>query len=145
MAEPAPLVATPQAPLPPRGAAEWFAGVDGARLRAALFTPTGTARGSVVLSGGRSEPIEKYAEVIAELLGRGFAVLVHDWRGQGLSHRELPDRLKGHAKGYETYLGDYKSLLDAFEPRLPKPWKVIETFLFDDDLRFKPRTLDVSR
>lgn len=26
--------------------------------------------------------------------------------------------------------------------RLPKPWKVVETFLFDDDLRFKPRTLD---
>ena len=28
--------------------------------------------------------------------------------------------------------------------RLPKPWKVIETFLFDDDLRFKPRTLDTD-
>jgi hypothetical protein len=28
--------------------------------------------------------------------------------------------------------------------RLPKPWKVIETFLFDDDLRFKPRTLDAN-
>jgi len=26
--------------------------------------------------------------------------------------------------------------------RLPRPWKVVETFLFDDDLRFKPRTLD---
>lgn len=26
--------------------------------------------------------------------------------------------------------------------RLPKPWKVVETFLFDDDLHFKPRTLD---
>jgi hypothetical protein len=28
--------------------------------------------------------------------------------------------------------------------RLPKPWKVVETFLFDDDLRFKPRTLDTD-
>ena len=26
--------------------------------------------------------------------------------------------------------------------RLPKPWKFVETFLFDDDRRFKPRTLD---
>jgi hypothetical protein len=26
--------------------------------------------------------------------------------------------------------------------RLPRPWKVVETFLFDDDLKFKPRTLD---
>lgn len=28
--------------------------------------------------------------------------------------------------------------------RLPKPWKVVETFLFDDRLRFKPRTLDLD-
>lgn len=26
--------------------------------------------------------------------------------------------------------------------RLPKPWKFVETFLFDDDRRFKPVTLD---
>ena len=26
--------------------------------------------------------------------------------------------------------------------RLPRPWKFVETFLFDDDRRFKPRTLD---
>ncbi len=26
--------------------------------------------------------------------------------------------------------------------RLPRPWKVVETFLFDDNLKFKPRTLD---
>jgi hypothetical protein len=26
---------------------------------------------------------------------------------------------------------------------LPRPWKVVETFLFDDSLRFKPRLLDL--
>ena len=26
--------------------------------------------------------------------------------------------------------------------RLPKPWKFVETFLFDDTRKFKPRTLD---
>jgi hypothetical protein len=26
--------------------------------------------------------------------------------------------------------------------RLPRPWKFVETFLFADDRRFKPRTLD---
>ncbi len=26
--------------------------------------------------------------------------------------------------------------------RLPRPWKFAETFLFDDDRRFKPRTLE---
>ena len=27
--------------------------------------------------------------------------------------------------------------------RLPRPWKFVETFLFDDARRFKPRTLDL--
>jgi len=117
-----PLIAAPGAPIPAGGEAEWFAGSRGVRLRAALFPARGVARGSVVLSGGRTEPIEKYFEVIGELQARGLAVLVHDWRGQGLSHRELQDRSKGHATGYETFLGDYRALLDAFEARLPKPW-----------------------
>jgi lysophospholipase len=76
----------------------------------------------VVVSPGRSEPIEKYFEVVQDLLDRGFVVLVHDWRGQGLSHRALPDRLKGHAAGFKEFLGDYQALLAAFETRLPKPW-----------------------
>lgn len=122
MGEPAPLVSIPEAPVPDHGQAEWFRGADGATLRAALFSPEGAARGSVVVSPGRSEPIEKYYEVVSDLLARGFVVLVHDWRGQGLSHRILPDRLKGHAAGFHDFLGDYQALLAAFEARLPKPW-----------------------
>jgi len=122
MFEPAPLVATDAAPIPPGGEAEWFQGAGGTRLRAALFTPEGRVRGSVVLSPGRTEAIEKYYEVIGELLERGFVVLAHDWRGQGLSARELPDRLKGHARGYKPFLEDFAALLRAFEARLPKPW-----------------------
>jgi lysophospholipase len=103
-------------------AAEWFTGAGRARLRAALLAPSGRARGSVILSGGRTEPIEKYFEVAGELAGRGFVVLVHDWRGQGLSHRLLAEPLKGHAHGYDDFLTDYAALIEAFEARLPKPW-----------------------
>ncbi|MET3664801.1 alpha/beta hydrolase [Caulobacter sp. 1776] len=122
MAEPAFLVSIPEAPVPDSGKAEWFRGADGATLRAATFFPEGATRGTVVLSPGRTEPIEKYFEVVEDLLARGFAVLVHDWRGQGLSARGLPDRLKGHAQGFKTFLSDYKALLDTFEARMPKPW-----------------------
>ncbi|MBV9509520.1 MAG: alpha/beta hydrolase [Caulobacteraceae bacterium] len=117
----APLLRLPGAPAPKVGAAEWFAGADGLRLRAALF-PARTPIGSVVISGGRTEFIEKYLEVAVELVGRGYTVLIHDWRGQGLSTRLLPDRLKGHAAGYEAFVADHRALLDAFEERLPKPW-----------------------
>jgi lysophospholipase len=119
MGEPAPLVQIAQAPLP-AGRAEWFEGAGGARLRAALF-PAATPRGSVVLSSGRTEFIEKYAEVIGELVGRGFTVLTPDWRGQGLSQRLLPDRLRGHADGFDDFARDYSLLLDRFEAELPGP------------------------
>lgn len=122
MAEAAPLVAIAEAPVPDKGAAEWFGGAEGVPLRAASFFPDGEPRGSVVVSPGRTEPIEKYFEVVEDLLARGFAVLVHDWRGQGLSHRALPDRLKGHAAGFADFLADYSALLDHFEARLPRPW-----------------------
>ena len=122
MGEAAPLFGTDYAPVPAGAAAEWFAGADGARLRAALLPGNGPSRGSVVLSGGRTEPIEKYFEVASELAGRGFAVLMHDWRGQGVSQRLLPEPLKGHAAGYADFLTDYAALIAAFETRLPKPW-----------------------
>lgn len=125
MTDAAPLVSTPDSPIPPGGGAEWFTGAGGAKLRAALFSPKGPARGTVVLSTGRTEAIEKYFEVIGDLLGRGFAVLANEWRGQGLSHRDLPDRLKGHAVGMAAYVADYHALLAAFEDRMPKPWMAV--------------------
>jgi lysophospholipase len=122
MDEPAPLIGIPQAPVPPNGAAEWFAGVRGSKLRAALFRPPGEPVGSVIVSSGRTEPIEKYFEVVGELQARGFVVLVNEWRGQGLSERPLKDRMKGHARGFADFVADYKLMLNAFEARLPKPW-----------------------
>ena len=121
MADPAPLFATPSAPVPTGGAAEWFVGAGGARLRAAWFAPVGPASGSVVISPGRTEPIEKYFEVVERLTARGFVVLVHDWRGHGLSFRPSGDQ-RGHAAGYRDFVTDYAALIGHFETRLPGPW-----------------------
>jgi alpha-beta hydrolase superfamily lysophospholipase len=122
MTELAPLTGIAEAPAPANGEAEWFTGAGGAKLRAALFRPTGQVRGSIVVSGGRTEALEKYFEFVGELQDRGFVVLIHDWRGQGLSVRELGDRLKGHANGFHPFLEDFEALLAAFADRMPKPW-----------------------
>ncbi len=120
-ADKAPLIATPDAAVPAGASAAWLVRPDGARLRAALFAPVGRTRGSVVLSGGRTEPIEKYFEVIEELRGRGLAVLAHDWRGQGLSQRRPGVRLKGHGEAHEDLLADLIALVDRYRDRLPPP------------------------
>src|SRR3982074_3953795 len=69
----------------------------GARLRYACWNVPGTARGTVVVLTGRGEFIDKYAtEVVGELLGRGYAVISMDWRGQGPAGRPPAARKKAH-------------------------------------------------
>lgn len=115
------LVEIAGAPVPPGAAPAWLTRPNGTRLRVALFATAGRSRGSVVLSGGRNEPIEKYFEVIGELQARGFTVLAHDWRGQGLSDRALADRLRGHCDSHDEMVADLTALLDHYEDRLPIP------------------------
>jgi lysophospholipase len=92
------------------------------RLRAALFSPSRAARGSVILSGGRTEPIEKYYETIDDFLTRGFCVVAHDWRGQGLSTRLSAAGDLGHAQGWRPFVADLTGLMDLYASRLPQPW-----------------------
>ncbi len=105
--------------------AEWAAGADGVRLRVALLAAKGKQRGSVIVSPGRTESLEKYFETAGELSARGFHVLIHDWRGQGLSQRLLADRLRGHAENFDDFAADFAVLLDAYQARLPRPWIMV--------------------
>jgi len=60
---------------------------------------------------------------VRDLLQRGFAVLTHDWRGQGLSDRLASgDPRKGHARGWRPFLDDYRTILESHGSRLPRPW-----------------------
>jgi lysophospholipase len=80
----------------------------------------------VILSTGRTEPIEKYGEVIGELLARGFVVLAHDWAGQGLSTRFSPDTLTHDMiGGCGLLIEDFRDLLDAQSDELPRPWVAV--------------------
>lgn len=103
--------------LAPRGGTTWQVQVrDGVRLRVGLWRPIEAPRATVVLLGGRTEFIEKYHEVIGELLTRRFVVWTCDWRGQGLSVRALPNRYKGHIDDYATFVGDLQELLATTVP-----------------------------
>lgn len=99
--------------------AQFIVTPDGTRLRTAVFgraedTPE---RGVCVVLHGQTEFIEKYAEVIDELRGRGFAVATFDWRGQGASTRALADPLKCHVGNFREYDED----LATFFEQIIKP------------------------
>lgn len=109
--------------MPPGGEIEWVQTGDGVRLRTARWmNPAAPVRGSVVLFHGRTEFIEKYAEVIGELLSRGYCVFTFDWRGQGLSQRALTDSLKGHVKDFADFDQDLSLIMDqVVARRAPTP------------------------
>lgn len=71
---------------------------------------------------GRTEFIEKYSEMIAELLDRHFAVVVMDWRNQGLSDRPLANRSKHYYADFAPAAGDLASLAQHLSGAgLPEP------------------------
>lgn len=117
------LHATKRWPVPAGAHVERRVTDDGTGLRAARWCPADTHRGTVVVLNGRTEYIEKYLETTSDLLARGFAVATLDWRGQGLSDRPLPDRLKGHVDDFDRYVSDLDFLIKDFvEPHCPSPY-----------------------
>lgn len=79
-------------------------------------------RGTIIFSPGRTEFIEKYLESIDDLTKRGFSVIVIDPRGQGLSDRMLPDRLKSWVGSFQDYADDLGWVCDTLAPHCPKPF-----------------------
>ena len=110
--------------LPPGGRVVSLVASDAVRLRAAFWSARAAApRGTVTILPGRAEFIEKYGEVVDELLARGFAVAPLDLRGQGGSQRELADPQKGHVDDFAQYALDLAALETALlAPHAPRPW-----------------------
>lgn len=92
----------------------------GAYLRLSVWQPAAepAVTASLLLLTGRSECVEKYAEIAADMAARGLQVLALDWRGQGGSSRDLPNRLKGHIDRFDTYLDDLDAALAILGPQV---------------------------
>ncbi len=109
---------------PEGGAAYWLNTTDGVRIRVAAW-PDGD-KGTVLLFPGRTEYIEKYGPAAGELAARGFATMVIDWRGQGLSDRACSNKMAGHVGDFGDYQRDIDAMVDAAQGLdLPRPFYLV--------------------
>jgi len=117
------FITTPDNPVPGNPTLVTVRTRDGIPLRAAYWLPeTEAPQGTVCVLQGRAEFIEKYFETVGELLGRGFAVVTFDWRGQGLSGRQVSNRRKGHVRRFSDYRHDLEAIRDQIlVPHMPEP------------------------
>jgi alpha-beta hydrolase superfamily lysophospholipase len=82
------------------------------RLRYGLALPTGTARAAVLLTPGYMEHIGRYEHVAELWNAAGFAVAVHDPRGQGESGGR-----RGHILHFSEFVADIQALLHVLDER----------------------------
>ena len=117
------LITTPENPAPDGAVVSAIRAADGMSLRVVRWHPQGRSKGTLVICPGRAEFLEKYFETAGELLQRGLTVVAFDWRGQGLSGREVDNPQKGHIDDMVIYERDIDALvIQALEPFCPKPW-----------------------
>ncbi|MGH6812835.1 MAG: alpha/beta fold hydrolase [Methylocella sp.] len=110
-------------PAPPGAVVSAIAARDNWTLRVARWSCGAACAGTIAILPGRAEFIEKYFEVIGELLSRNFDVAILDWRGQGLSGRLVKDPRKGHIGDFRVYERDLDALVEQIlEPFCRPPW-----------------------
>ncbi|MCU0881198.1 MAG: lysophospholipase [Hyphomonadaceae bacterium] len=101
------------------------AGPAGKTIRVALVLPKlkrgQKPRGSVIISPGRTEYIEKHADTALALLQRGFAVLIVDQRGQGWSDRLTGNPMAGHMDSFALAAEHLGLAVAAHAASLPEP------------------------
>jgi lysophospholipase len=116
----------PEAPLHDGGGAAggravWLRAGDGVRLRLAHWP----GERHLLILPGRTEWIEKYAEVAGALGRAGWGVFALDWRGQGLSDRLAPDARLGHVARFTDYQIDLHAALAAAGEAAPGPLPIL--------------------
>lgn len=94
-----------------------FTGQKNIPIHYATYSTNPNAIRCLVILPGRSEAIEKYAEVVYDLdngaLAGEFQYFLMDHRGQGSSGRMLADSQKGHVDEFNYYVLDLKKFMDT--------------------------------
>lgn len=85
----------------------FFTSFDGVKIAYKIF-PASRAKGTVVISSGRTEGMIKYQELIYDLHQNGYNVYILDHRGQGYSQRLVDDKQMGYVDNFLDYVKDMR-------------------------------------
>ncbi len=103
----------------------YFNASDGAQMRFARFPASKVVetKGTIIFLPGRTEFIEKFIEDVHIWNDLGFACAAMDLRGQGMSHREHPNRDKHYVKTFDQHIDDVHEFFEqALVNKMPKPF-----------------------
>lgn len=93
-----------------------FEGMGNIQINYAHYASNPYSKNCIVILPGRSEPIEKYAELVESLDSSvtylKYQYFLMDHRGQGSSQRMLEASDKGHIDFFENYTLDVKKFMD---------------------------------
>ncbi len=121
------LYETEHNPIPKGATAGSVDTPDGVSIRYAHWqAKKRPSKGTILILTGRTEFIEKYFETVNDFRGRGFGVLVFDWRGQGGSSRMLDNPKKGYIEDFNQYVIDFNTILEEIAlPDCVAPFYVV--------------------
>lgn len=92
-----------------------FTAQDGTSISWKAWLPEGTPKAVVHVIHGYAEHIDRYGNVINELLPAGYAVFGNDHRGHGKSQGK-----RGHVKSFQEFIDDEKQFRrEVISARLP--------------------------
>lgn len=83
-------------------------------LRLMVHSPQGDARGSVIVTTGFSETLERYAALCETWRQAGFLVVSYDLRGQGQSQGR-----RGYVDAFSDYVDDLLAIVAELEDQQP--------------------------
>ncbi len=92
-----------------------FTAQDGTSLYWKAWLPEGTPKAVVHLIHGYAEHIERYGNVVNELVPAGYVVFGNDHRGHGKSQGR-----RGHVKGFQEFIDDERQFsLEVIKAQYP--------------------------
>ena len=103
-------------PLPVGWQWETFSPEAGIELRTGRVRSTASgSKGTILLIPGYTSMIDLYSDTVQNFFDDGYDVAGIEYRGQGLSHRDLPNPEKGHISSYGTLTSDIASYIEKLK------------------------------